>query len=112
MRGKRSELSVRANVKLEKVIAVIDGVSQLMGEGEITETSFLRPLDLKSYHSKGQAKDLRVHDKSANWLLAMRALYNILRVDKQIYFNFHDELIGTPNAHLHVAIMDGSITKE
>ena len=109
MKGKRTEPSVRANVKLEKVVGLIDDISQLLGEGEITITSFLRPRNMNSYHSVGQAKDIRTHDKSANWLVAMRALYNILRIDPEIQFVFHDELIGTPNAHLHVEIDDGSL---
>ena len=110
IRAKLSEKPERGFIKLMKVIDVINVMSELIGYRSVTITSFLRKADYKSYHSEGLAVDIRTHDKDPEWISAVRVLSNVLKsFDKELYFNFHDELKGTGREHIHIAIKDGSL---
>ena len=96
--------------KLQDLIHVIDIFSRLMGEGEVVLTSYYREGDPK-YHGKLQAGDLRTKDKSAKWKAAMAHFAKAVRKgDDELQLDFHVELIGTPNEHLHVEVDDNSLS--
>ncbi len=110
----RAPRSLRALVSIadEYRIAALDGV-------DITITSFLRtPNTTKvSYHTDGMAVDLRTHDMSATVRSAVLALLrstaermnedslHYKALDLQVIA--HDELLGTPEAHIHIELDDG-----
>lgn len=97
-------------LRLHQILRVIDDLSQATGHGEITITCFLRPQDFDSYHSKGQAADIRVKDKSKEWYAAMILFKHVLeRLDWQVQLVPHLELWRKDHQHIHVEIDDGSI---
>lgn len=99
-------------LRLHRILLVINDLSKVTGHGEITVTEFLRPQDFDSYHSKAQAADFRVKDKSKEWYAAMILLRDVLRrLDWQVQLVPHLELYGTVDQHIHVEVDDNSLTK-
>lgn len=97
-------------MRLYRVMLVIDALSQATGHGEITITEFIRAQDFDSYHSKAQAADIRVKDKSKEWYAAMILLRDVLRyLDWQVQLVPHLELYGTKSQHIHVEIDTGDL---
>ena len=97
-------------VTLRRIAAAIDDLSIATGHGEIVVTSFLRPDDRKSYHSKGQAIDIRVRDKSPRWFEAMMLLkFALQRLDPQVQMVMHLEEYNKENSHIHCEIDNGSL---
>ena len=100
-------------MRLYRVMLVIDALSQATGHGEITITCFIRALDFDSYHSKAQAGDIRVKDKSKMWYAAMILFRDVLRrLDWQVQLVPHLELYGKAHQHIHVEIDDNSLTRK
>ena len=92
------------------VVSFIDDLSKATGHGEITITSFLRLRDMDSYHSKAQAADIRLHDKTKEWYEAMIVFRSVLsRLNWQIQLVPHLKLYNTPDEHIHIEIDDGSL---
>ena len=99
-------------LRLYRIMHVIDALSQATGHGEITITCFVREKDFDSYHSKAQAADFRVRDKTKEWYAAMILLGHVLeRLDWQVQLVPHLELYGTERQHIHVEVDDNSITR-
>jgi len=98
-------------MRLYKVLLAIDALSRATGHGDITVTDFLRAQDFDSYHSKGQAADIRVRGHARNWYEAMVLLKHvILKLDWQCQIDLHLELLNKDQQHLHVEIDDNSLT--
>lgn len=98
--------------RLRLLVQWIDIFCQMVGWGEITITSYYRPESTNSYHSVGQAVDIRTRDKPDNFKYVMMAFrYTIRAIDKQLWINPHKELWGEPQEHIHVAIEDGKIAR-
>ena len=101
-----------ANTKLKELIALIERFTQITGCGEITITSYYRPLDHDSYHSILQAVDIRSKDKPESWKVAIGLLSLALKaVAPTFQIHMHPELKGTHDEHIHVAIKDGAIER-
>ena len=104
--------NVAANARLKELIAFIERFTQMTGSGEITITSYYRPLDQDSYHSILQAADIRTKDKPESWKVAMGHLSLALKaIDPTLQIYMHPELKGTSDEHIHVAIKDGAIER-
>lgn len=101
-----------ANAKLKKLVGWVDVFCQLMGWGEITVTSYWRPDDEKSYHSILQAADMRMRDKPQSLRAYLAGFESILRQrDETLQIYQHEELIGKPDEHIHIAVKDGKIQR-
>ena len=88
----------------------LDTASRMAGYGEITITSALRIGDLK-YHGKGQALDIRTHDKPPEFYDFMEECGKVIRKrTKRFQMDLHPALRGTPNAHIHIEIDDDSLS--
>jgi hypothetical protein len=99
-----------ANAKLKELIALIERFTRVTGCGEITITSYYRPLDYDSYHSILQAADIRSKDKPNSWKEGIGYLSLACKaVEPTLQIYMHPELKGTPGEHIHVAIKDGAI---
>ena len=99
-------------MRLYRIMLVIDALSQATGHGEITITCFIRAQDFDSYHSKAQADDFRVRDKSKEFYEAMILFKHVVaRLDPQVQIVPHLELWRKEHQHIHVEIDDNSITK-
>jgi len=97
-------------MRLRRIISVIDDLSTITGHGEIIVTSFLRPADIHSYHSKGHAVDIRVRDKTPEWYEAMIVFKEVLRIlDWQVQLVPHLELYNKDHQHMHIEIDDNSL---
>ncbi len=106
------EIPHKPFMRLHRIMLVIDALSQATGHGEITITCFIRAQDFDSYHSKAQAADFRVRDKSKEWYAAMILFRDVLRrLDWQVQLVPHLEIYGTERQHIHVEIDDNSITR-
>lgn len=98
-------------LRLHRILLVINDLSKATGHGEVTVTDFLRPQDFDSYHSKGQAVDIRVKDKNKEWYEAMILFKHVLaRLDWQVQLVPHLELYGNLGQHIHIEIDDNSLT--
>lgn len=99
-------------LRLYRIMLVIDTLSQATGHGEITITCFIRAQDFDSYHSRAQAADFRVRDKSKEWYAAMILFRDVLRrLDWQVQLVPHLELYGTEHQHIHLEIDDNSLQR-
>lgn len=99
-------------MRLHQVLLVIDALSKATSHGAITLTDFLRPQDFNSYHSKGQAADIRVKDKGKEWYEAMIMFKWVLfRLDWQIQLIPHLELYNKDYWHIHVEVDDNSLQR-
>jgi len=99
---------------LHKLLILLDVFSFLISGKEIVITSLIREPNGKtlSYHPVGAAADLRIKEYKNNIytpyysVLQFSAIQMVLILlkmfDKKIDFNLHKELLGTPNAHLHI----------
>lgn len=100
-----------AFMRLYRIMLALDDLSKATGHGEITITCFIRAQDFDSYHSKAQAADIRVRDKSKEWYAAMILFRDFLmRLDWQVQLVPHLEMYGTKQQHIHVEIDDNSLT--
>ena len=105
--------NLAANVKLKELIGLIERFTQITGCGEITITSYYRPLDHNSYHSILQAADIRTKDKPETWKEAIGFLSLALKaIDPSLQIYMHPELKGTLDEHIHVAIKDEAIDRQ
>jgi len=90
--------------KLFRYLDIIDNICQILGFGEITITDYLRD-NPKSLHSLGLAADIRVRDKPALMYLSLHTICKAIEtVDKRLRTNFHYDMYGKPNQHIHVEI--------
>lgn len=90
----------------------------MLGDGDITITSFRRIATTKpSYHPKGHAIDIRTHNMSPlirkmvlSYARNIAGIMNneALQVGFKIDVVAHNELLGTPNAHIHIEYDDGN----
>jgi hypothetical protein len=104
--------NLSANAKLKELIAFIERFTQMTGCGEITITSYYRPMDRNSYHSILQAADIRTKDKPDSWKKAIGLLsLACMAVSPTLQIFMHPELKGSPDEHIHVAIKDGAIER-
>lgn len=98
--------------KLKRLVVLVDQFTLLAGCGEIMITSYFRPDDADSYHSRLQAADIRSKDKPDRWKTAMAHLARaVAAVDPALLIYLHPELVGTTQEHVHLAVNDGSIAK-
>lgn len=99
-------------MRLYRIMLVIDALSQATGHGEITITCFIRAEDFDSYHSKAQAGDFRVRDKSKEFYEAMILFKPVLsRLDPQVQLIPHLKLYNRNEQHVHVEVDDNSLTR-
>lgn len=90
--------------KLFRYLNIIDDICQILGMGEITITDYLRP-DPKSLHSLGLAADIRVKDKPILMYLVLHTICKAIEsVDKRLRTNFHYDIYGKPNQHIHIEV--------
>lgn len=93
-----------------------------LDSNEITITSFWRDKGVRfSYHPKGHAVDIRTHDMKPliehlflSYTKALRDLFNegeLSRLRMRIDVVGHEELRGTPDAHIHIEQDDNSPVK-
>jgi len=101
--------------KLRSMLGLVDAFSYLISGRGIVVTSLIRdPIDgMPSLHPVGCAFDMRVHEYKVSsdeykliytkqQLLMFRIFGFIMKsLVKKFDVNFHDELEGTPNAHIH-----------
>lgn len=103
----------RAIARLKELVELIDGISKLLDWGAVTVTSYWRPDNGDSYHSIGQAADIRTKDKPQGFKVAIAALGSVLwNYDRTLQIFTHKELWGKPNEHYHIAIKDGKIKRD
>lgn len=101
-----------ANAKLKMLVGWVDVFCKLMGWGPITITSYWRPDDKKSYHSILQAVDIRSKDKPPELRTYLVGFESVLkRGDPTLQIYMHEELIGQPNEHIHIAVKDGKLPR-
>lgn len=94
----------KENLELRQMVEIIDKLSQLMGCGEITITSYYRP-DPHSLHGYGQAVDIRVKDKSSAWYFGMNLFGLALSLwNPRFRINPHLNLFREPHQHIHLEI--------
>ena len=99
-------------MRLYRIMLVIDALSKATGHGEITITCFIRAQDFDSYHSKAQADDFRLRDKSKEFYEAMILFKPVLsRLDPQVQLVPHLELWRKDDQHIHVEIDDNSLQR-
>ena len=90
--------------KLFRYLNIIDNLCQLLGFGEITITDYLRD-NPNSLHSLGLAGDIRVRDKPALMYLFLHTICKAIEsVDRRLRTNFHYDIYGKPNQHIHVEV--------
>jgi len=100
----------KAVIRLQRVIKVLDAITLATGHSEIIVTSYLRPDNQNSYHSLGQAADIRINDHSICWRLAMCKIGEALKaLNAQIQMVPHYELWNKENEHFHVEVDDQSL---
>ena len=96
---------VDANKMLRVAVGMLAALFALAGWGHLLITSYFRPMDRKSQHSKMEAVDIRTHDKPKGFWIIMSALRKVLLLCcPMVYLNLHNELRGAKDEHLHLAI--------
>ena len=99
-----------ANATLRVFVRWVADLSELLGFGDITITSYWRSDDNGSYHSILQAADIRTKDKPYLWKIAFVMLKPIFSLMKpEIHINYHKELWGKAQEHIHLAIKNGAL---
>jgi len=100
----------KAVMRLQRIVKALDAITVAAGHSEIIVTSYLRPNNQNSYHSLGQAADIRIHDHSMLWRLAICKIGEALRtLNNQIQMVPHYELWNKENEHIHIEVDDGSL---
>jgi len=103
---------LKLHESLKIVVLILDSMAKIYrmagkGEVEIMVTSIYRPDDLKSYHSKFQAIDLRTKDWGMTFMKAVGpVIYAIRWLDNKIQYVFEKD-----SPHLHIEFDDGTIEK-
>ena len=129
------KLGAKHSALLKKVLHTIDTVTQLTHGYELMITSFMRPNDLKSYHSIGQGVDIRTWDMPvglrpldhrAMFMMSDGEILELLRKfknhDKQVQHQFEPQILGhhpesgkitiLKGEHIHIEVDDNSLSKE
>jgi len=103
-------MAPKAVVRLQRLVKALDAITVAAGHPELIVTSYLRPNNKNSYHSVGQAIDIRVHDHSMSWRLAICKIGEALKaLNAQIQMVPHYELWNKENEHIHIEYDDGSL---
>lgn len=110
----KDQFDNKIHAMLHKLLILLDYFSVFISGKEIVVTSLIREPNGKtlSYHPVGLAADIRIKEYkndiytpyySTLQYSAIQMLLILLKMfDKKVDFNLHKELIGTPDAHLHI----------
>ena len=101
---------------IQRMMRVVVGVDELLrgiGQPGLTITSFIRAGDEKSYHSIGQAVDIRIRGLAWPWRLAVWGIFKALRkLDPRIQLDPHWDNVNKTNQHFHFEYDDGALRRK
>ena len=85
----------------------LDKMSVILGYGELTVTSYIRPEDVHSRHCSGKALDIRVKDKPTIWYMSMVTICKAMEMlNRRFHVNPHYGFFRMKDQHIHIEVRE------